>query len=116
VEAPLLAIEHETVPGAMVVHAAGEIDLVTAPDLRAHLEKVCDRAAPPDSVIADLTGVSFLGSAGLSVLLDIDEKCRARQVALRIVATRPGTVRPLQVPGLDRVPQVVGSLELAIPR
>lgn len=115
-ETPQLAIEHETVPGAMVVHAAGEIDLMTAPDLQTQLEKVCERANPPDSVVADLTAVSFLGSAGLSVLLDIDEQCRARRVVLRIVATRPNTVRPLTVTGLDRVLQVVDSLELAIRR
>jgi hypothetical protein len=35
---------------------------------------------------------------------------------LRVVATKPSTVRPLQVTGLDRVLQVVDSLELAIPR
>ncbi|HEV2779984.1 MAG TPA: anti-sigma factor antagonist [Actinophytocola sp.] len=116
-ERVLLDLAQEMVGDAVVVRAAGEIDLVSAPEFRSHLERACAHATPPEHVVADLTGVSFLGSAGLSVLLDIDERCRNRHTPLRVVATSPGTVRPLQVTGLDRVLNVVASLtEVPRPR
>jgi anti-sigma B factor antagonist len=106
-----LRIAHETIGSALVVHVAGEIDLVTAPELQAQLDKVCAQARPPQIVVADLSAVGFMGSAGLTVLIDADKRCRAQLVRLRIVATNPATIRPLQVTGLDRVLDLAGSLD-----
>jgi anti-sigma B factor antagonist len=111
VQAPMLDIAHEMIGDATVVRAAGEIDLITAPEFLAQLKKACRRATPPDPVVADLTAVSFIGSAGLSVLLEIDERCRTRRTPLRVVAIAPGAVRPLRVTGLDQVLHVVDSLD-----
>jgi anti-sigma B factor antagonist len=107
----LLRIANETIGSALVVHVAGEIDMVTAPDLRAQLNRVCAEARPPQIVVADLSGVQFMGSAGLTVLIDADRRCRANLVRLRIVVTMPATIRPLQVTGLDRVLDIAGSLD-----
>lgn len=87
---------------------------MTAPELRAGLDKVAANARPPDVVVADLTQVEFMGSSGLAVLMDVDGRCRARQVPLRIVASGPAVVRPLEVTGLSRVLNVVGSLDSVI--
>jgi anti-sigma B factor antagonist len=114
VSSPALRIAHETYGTAVVVHAAGEIDLANASELQTHLEKACARAHPSQTVVADLTEVTFLSSAGLSVLLDVDQRCRARRIPLRIVASTPGVVRPLRVTGVDQVLHVTDSLDSVI--
>jgi anti-sigma B factor antagonist len=111
---PVVQVVHETVGDAHVVRVAGEIDMVTAPDLRAELERACTRARPSQRVVLDLAAVSFLGSAGLSVLLEIDERCRDRRTPLWIVATTRATVRPLEITGLDGVLHLVDSLDDAV--
>jgi anti-sigma B factor antagonist len=110
VDAELLRIAHEKIGDAVVVHADGEIDILTAPLLREQLQKAYPAASPPQIVVADLTGVRFLGSAGLSVLLEADRTCRARSTPLRVVAPSPATIRPLRVTGIDRVLDVVESM------
>jgi len=52
--------------GAVVIVAVGEIDSVTAPKLSASLQRALEDA--PAVLVLDLTGVSFLGVAGLHVL------------------------------------------------
>lgn len=111
---PLLRIAHETIGPAVVVHITGEIDLLTAPEVHESLERACGQAKPPDVVVADLTGVTFMGSAAMSVLLEINKQCRDQRTPLRVVAAKPVTVRPLQATGLDRVLDVVGSLDSVI--
>ena len=44
-----------------IVHVEGEVDIVTAPELRAGL------APLEGDVVVDLTGVEFLDSTGISV-------------------------------------------------
>jgi anti-anti-sigma factor len=50
----------------VVIVAVGEIDSVTAPKLSATLHRELEDA--PAGLVLDLTGVSFLGVAGLHVL------------------------------------------------
>lgn len=110
-----LQVADERIGDAVVVHATGEIDVLTAPILLEHLERICPGARPPQVVVADLTAVRFLGSAGMSVLLEVDKLCRAQRTPLRVVAPSPETIRPLRVTGIDRVLDVVASLEVVVP-
>lgn len=53
----------------MVVEAAGEVDLTTAPQLREEiLAAVSDTGKP--GVIVDLSKVDFIDSAGLALLVE----------------------------------------------
>ncbi|WP_186382761.1 STAS domain-containing protein [Amycolatopsis rhizosphaerae] len=88
--------------GAIVVHVAGEVDAATAPDLAAALGPIW--SSRPARVVLDLSGVSFLGTAGLSELLFAAERAELEQVTLRLVG--PHCVRrALRAAGLtDRLP------------
>jgi anti-sigma B factor antagonist len=105
-----LRVQHETVGDAVIARVHGELDMLTASDLLAQLDRAADLARPGPIVVADLAGVSFLGSAGLSTLLEINERCRQRGIALWIVAAKPVAQRPLRVTGLDRILNVTDSL------
>jgi anti-anti-sigma factor len=76
-----------------VLTVCGEIDLASGPLLQATLDEVIDA---PDSavlsrVVLDLTAVTFLGSAGLAVLVDAHEHATQRGIALKIVIDGPGS-------------------------
>lgn len=103
----LEAVEHPS--GAVVLHAIGEIDTATAPELGAEVGTWCDTAS---QVVLDLSGVTFLGSAGLSTLLATRDQIDGRsRLQLRCGASC-AVRRALQVTGtmelfdvVDRIPE-----------
>lgn len=74
--------------GATVVHVAGELEMTTEAALLDLLTRVLDHH--PKVMIVDLTEVTFLGSAGLGVLLRAYLHAGER-TRLRIVAATPAT-------------------------
>jgi anti-sigma B factor antagonist len=82
-----------------LVEVAGEVDLLTSPQLRDTV--LAALAGQPPLVVIDLLAVSFFGSAGLAVLIDAQQRAGA-QTEIRLVASGPVTVRPLQATGLAR--------------
>ena len=88
-----------TAAGSSVhVRAAGEIDSSSAPALRTELTAVLDLA--PAEIVLDLCGVTFLDSAGLSVLAAAHRRATADDVRLRVLVSGRAVVRPLQITGL----------------
>jgi anti-sigma B factor antagonist len=97
----LLRITPVETGGAVVVAAAGEVDLVTGPKLRAALAELLERPAPTP-VVVDLTTVTFLGSTGIAVLVDAHWQAVQLPVPLKIVVTADGSVhRTLRTTGVD---------------
>jgi anti-sigma B factor antagonist len=84
--------------GAVTVTVVGEVDTFTAPVLRSSLDAQLEQQ--PKELVIDLSGVQFLGSAGLAVLVETQKSARARGVELRLVATTRAVTRPLEVTGL----------------
>jgi anti-anti-sigma factor len=64
-------------------------------------------------LVVDLSGVDFLGSAGLTALVAAYEEAGSRTV-LRVVATSSATARPLQLTGLDQEIPVCAGREEAL--
>jgi len=87
-------------PTTAVIEVVGGVDLTTAPRLADFLD---DHLTPAISaVVIDLSAVTFLGSAGLAVL--VQQLCRAKVAGrrLRLVTGTRGVDRALRVTGLDR--------------
>lgn len=87
----------------VIVTAAGEIDLSTAPKLQADLAAVIDGAAPATRVVIDMSGVEFCDSTGMNALLAGLRQARERGGELELAAPRPAVMKILQVTGLDSV-------------
>lgn len=96
-----LDIVRRVVDGVLVIAAVGEVDLDTAPALGTAITACIDEAGDQPCVL-DLTGVTFLNSPGLTVLLQATHHAAALREPLRIVvdANRP-VIRPIEVTGLD---------------
>jgi anti-sigma B factor antagonist len=84
--------------GTVTVTVVGEVDTFTAPVLRSSLDTQLEQS--PRELVIDLSGVQFLGSAGLAVLVEPQKAARAREVELRLIATTRAVTRPLEVTGL----------------
>ncbi|MGH3883845.1 MAG: STAS domain-containing protein [Pseudonocardiaceae bacterium] len=97
----LISLSAKEVGGSCLVTVAGEIDMVTTPTLRAFLQKQLEQ--PASLLVIDLTGVRFLGSSGLAVLVETLGAARERHVGLRLVCSSREVTRPLEVTGLTEL-------------
>jgi anti-sigma B factor antagonist len=99
VTAPLELSTRRNDAGTSVLTAAGEIDMSNAGRFTAALDAAAAAGQPGAGFTVDLTAVSYLDSAGLTVLL-------AHADQIRIIAT--GILAPvLAVTGLESVTTVV---------
>ena len=74
----------------LIVTAAGEVDMSTAPRLLEMIDAISDAAR---LVIVDLTEVSFLDSSGLNTLVRGQRRLSVRGIGLRVVVPSDHAVR-----------------------
>lgn len=99
---------------AVVLAAAGEVDLDTGPRLRSALSDLLEQAKPVP-VVVDLTDVSFLGSTGIAVLVDAHWQAAQLHIPLTIVVAPEGPVhRTLRTAGVDRHLTLVHDVDAAL--
>jgi anti-sigma B factor antagonist len=88
----------EPATGVVVVAVAGELDMATVPVAE---EVVLRRLrAGVRTLVLDLTGVTFLGSTGINLLITLRNACEGTGTALRLVASSKVVLRPLEVTDL----------------
>jgi anti-sigma B factor antagonist len=96
-EPPVRSIE--AVNGTVVVSLGGELDLYNADEVREALAGAAD--GQPERLVVDLSGVEFIDSTALGVLIEARTKLTNRRAFL-LAAPRIETRRALEVSGLDR--------------
>ena len=92
-----------------LVTASGEVDLETASQLGEHAGAAVQEVCP--HVALDLSGVTFMDSTGLKVLLALQRRADLAGGSLVLVGPRPPVVKIFALTGLDRAFTVVDSLE-----
>jgi anti-anti-sigma factor len=95
-----------------VVQLTGDLDLLTAPALHERLWPLL--ALPDRTVIIDLSGVAFLGSAGLSELAAASDTAGRHGTVILLVASARAVLRPLEVTGLHTLFPIFDSVESAL--
>ncbi|HET7901845.1 MAG TPA: STAS domain-containing protein [Candidatus Nanopelagicales bacterium] len=98
--------------GRTIVAATGEVDVYTAPVLDEALSAAI--AGGATSVVVDLSGVDFLDSTGLSVLVKALKRVRDADGALDVVVTAERVSKVFRITGLDQVIPVHASLADAL--
>jgi anti-sigma B factor antagonist len=96
-EAPVSGITRSD--GSTVVSLAGELDLYNAHEVRETLLECC--AETPTRLIVDLSGVKFIDSTALGVLIEARTRMPNRRGFL-LAAPGLETRRALEISGLDR--------------
>jgi anti-sigma B factor antagonist len=99
-------------PGLAVLSVRGEIDSLTTPGLEAELAGLL--ADPPDQLVLDLVGVTFLASSGLAVLIRAAQVLGERSRRLRLVVSTRAVRRPLQITGSDQLFDLFDDLDSAV--
>ena len=94
-----------TDPATPVVILGGDIDLVVASQIR---KKLVDLAASSGSLVVDLTGVAFIDSTGLGVLVQARNRVHEQGGRLVVVTDNPRVQRLFEIAGLLDVFDVVG--------
>ncbi|MBT1193182.1 STAS domain-containing protein [Rhodococcoides kroppenstedtii] len=104
-------VDTELQNGAAILTVVGELDLATAPILQDAVDAVRDEAT--EALVVDLTGVDFLASAGMTVLVQSHQSV-PDGVVFSVVATGAATARPLQLVGLDETFPIHASRQDAL--
>lgn len=110
----LLTVDIDARGSAVVVSVRGELDLATVPLLRESLGDVHGVSPVPSPLVVDLSGLTFIGSAGLALLVELNNQCVERGVLLALVATGTVVPRAIQVTALDQVFSVHPSVDEAL--
>lgn len=95
-----------------VVDASGDIDALSAPALQERLEM--HLAAGQRHLVVDLSGVGFMDSTGLGILVGALRLARLHHGTLRIVGAGERVRRIMAITGLDEVFDVASSRMEAI--
>jgi len=87
-------------PGQIVIEVGGEVDMLTSPQLRAAVLEQFEPSANVELVVLAMDDVTFLGTSGLAVLIEVREAAHAAGVELRLACTARRVLRPLTIAGL----------------
>jgi len=104
---PFAVVEHEPEGPRAVVEVHGELDLATAPVMRRYLHVAL--GAGRTEIVADLTGVTFIDSTALAVLVGTRQRLPGGRLAT--VATDRRVLTIIEVAGLDDALEVFSTRE-----
>ena len=111
--APEFALSEESIDDERhIVAVRGEIDLFTAPDLKATLVAAIDGGKT--RVVVDLSDTTFLDSTALGVLIGAIKRLRARDGALTIVNVDQNIAKTFEITGLDQIFTISATRDEAI--
>lgn len=108
-EHPVTGIDRSN--GCVVIALAGELDLYNAHVVREALLECCSE--DPERLVVDLSGVEFVDSTALGVLVEARTRMSNRR-AFILAAPALETQRALEVSGLDKHFVVHASVDDAI--
>jgi len=97
--------------GYTVVAVNGELDVYTAPALEETLGDLVESGST--RIIVDLSGVTFMDSTGLGLLIKALKWTREHEGALRVVANSEKVLKVFRVTGLDSVLSLHTTLDAA---
>ena len=100
--------------GQVVIQVSGEVDMLTSPQLRTTVLDLFEPESGVDLVVLDLDGVTFLGTSGLAVLIEVREAAHTAGVELRLACTARRVLRPLMIAGLVPLFDIHDTVERAL--
>ena len=97
-ERPELSITVQHSPDEVVVHLAGEIDVLTVAKLSAMVNEIL--LEPPARIMLDMAGVTFCDSQGLGTLVVLSRKAQHARAVLALANVGDFLLRVLDITGL----------------
>lgn len=106
-----LSIEIRRERDHAIVAAAGDIDIATVAELRERLFELADSG---QSIVVDLSQVSFVDSTGLGALVGAAKRAAAHGVTLHVVGARPQIRQLFRITGLEGQVPLARTLDEAL--
>ena len=106
-----LRVRTSSVGGGPVVSVRGEVDLRTAPDLRAQLLDAAGQVVGP--LLIDLSGVTYMDSSGVGTLVLLKRELDKAHRKLVLISPAPRVRGIFEIAHLDRFFRIVNSIEEA---
>ena len=107
-----LAVKTPEGSDAHVLVLGGELDIATTPTVRSALDAAIQSGHK--KIVVDLTGLNFIDSTGLGVLIGGLRRAREAGGRVMLVAAEGRILRLLRVTGLLRIFAVYGSVDAAL--
>ncbi len=104
-----LVIENGSSGSWTVVRVAGELDLHTSPQLRDHVLAMV--GSSPTHLALDLSGVDFMDSSSLGMLITCLKRVREQDGEMVLVGVSGSPMKVLTLTGLDKVFDLVASID-----
>lgn len=106
-----LSITNEAKGETTVVHVGGDLDVYTAPRLKETLEQNLTVGA---RVVLDLSGVQFIDSTALGVMVGALQLSQANGGDLRLVVGDPFLLKIFRITGFEEMFSIYPKLEEAL--
>lgn len=100
-------------PGTVLLDVQGEVDTLTAPPLEQALHDLLARPGA-ERLVVDLSGVTFLASSGLAVLIRAAHRAADGGLRLRLVTASRAVRRPLQITGSEQLFDMYEDVSAAV--
>jgi anti-sigma B factor antagonist len=108
----VVSTHFDVVQGVSVLRVVGELDMTSSEPVRRALLAVLD--ATTSALVLDLSGVTFLASSGLALIVEAAGYVDQRGISLVVVAGQRVVLRPLQVTNLDELLTIHTDLDQAL--
>lgn len=96
-------------PDTAVLAVRGEVDMITAPRFESAVGELLDGSESAFTI--DLSGVTFLASSGLAVLIRAAHRAEERGLRIRLVVASRVVQRPLEVTGTDQLFEICADVD-----
>ena len=106
-----LSIDSGAHDGAVVIHVQGDLDVYTAPRLK---EALAEGSTAGSRLILDLSGVDFIDSTALGVLVGALQESQAGGGAFQLVVDDPFLLKIFHITGFDGLFSIFPQVEDAL--
>jgi anti-sigma B factor antagonist len=104
-----MQIETTSSSDRQVLMVSGEVDLATSPDLDVAIIAALESGT--ESLVIDLTKVTFMDSSGLGVIVRGLKRCREADKDLDLVISNERVLKVFGITGLDQVIPIHAAIE-----
>jgi len=104
-----MQIEMTSNSDSQIITVSGEVDLATSPELDVAIIGALESGT--QSLVIDLSDVSFMDSSGLGVIVRGLKRCREADKDLDLVISNERVLKVFGITGLDQVIPIHASIE-----